>query len=239
MVNEEILPKQDRSVAALAVAEQGRVDAIIERDRADRQREIDRRVARSLVESGNYERITETVMEPTPEWLKKGDTMPFTPRQHDRTTRVFKTVRRVSTPIVLRMWKAGKLSDDHARACLWYRDRWESAGLDGRVKSSHLSLSGNTGGGSGGMGQAPMAIHEREAIARREYRDARDAIAPVLLRMFEAVVLGNVPLRRTERFVRCRNGQIKQRFIAACGDLMAHCERLGLEISGADCDEVG
>lgn len=240
MIDDEIQRRADnRATAEVAradarkVADAARVDALIQRDKAERVREIDRKAAILDLENGKSVSIGDAVIEPTPEWLEKGDVRWFTPRLEDGTVRTVKAARRVQTPIVMRMNVAGKLSDEHLLACLWYRDRFEVSGLEGRVKSSNFSLAGAGGGGGGGDGQAPMALHQREAEARQEFRAARAAIASVLLKMFESVVLGDLPLRRAERYVRCRNGNIHQRFRAACGDLLAHCDAVGLDLSAA------
>lgn len=213
----------------LAMLEADRVAALIERDKADRARDRERANARTEMENGSFASIEKTVMEPTPEWLEKGDFRSYTPKQIDNTIRTTKTVRRISLPRVLMMHQAGNLSEDHLSACIWYRKQWEEAGLQGRVKSSHLSLTGNTGGGSGGMGQAPMPLHEREAIARQMYRGARDAITPFYIRFFEAVVLRDVPLRRAARFARCRAERVPLRFRDCCNQIYDFMDKNGVD----------
>lgn len=221
----------ERTQAGIA-AERDRVEAIIARDKADRTRERDRKAAEIKVNSGEVVYVTEMSIDPTPEWMEKGDTKTFIPRQHNGTTKLIKTVRRVQVPFVLKMLVGGKISEDQYRACSWYRERHESAGLDGRVKSSHISLTGNTGGGGGG-GQAPMALHAYEAEARNAVRRARAAIAPVLLKMFEAVVVHDIPLRRAARFIRCRNSMEMQRFRVACQDLVNHLNGDGVDLTNS------
>jgi hypothetical protein len=49
--------------------------------------------------------------------------------------------------------------------------------------------------------------------------------------MFDAVVLDDLPLRRAERFVRCRNGQVSARFRQACNDLAGHLHRERADLS--------
>jgi len=219
-----------------AAAERDRVAALIERDKADRVAERDRKAAELQVSEGLTVNIGEAVIEPTPEWKAQGDFRAFTPRLEDGTVRTVKAYRRVSVPMVLRFWNKGKINDDQLRACIWYRDAWEQAGLIGRFKSSHISLTGNTGGG-GGMGQAPMALQQREAEARGAFRQATAAIAPVLVKMFQAIVLHDMPLARARRFIRCRNGGEFQRFLAACQDLVAHVESNSIEVSEDGDDE--
>lgn len=207
-----------------------RVKAILERDRAEADREQRRREAELQVRSGNFANIADTVMEPTPEWVGKGDVMPFTPKQHNGTTRVFRTVRRVSNPLIVRMRNAGKISDDHFDACRWYRAQFDQAGLEGRYKSSHISLTGNTGGG-GGLGQSPMALHESEAQARINFRAARDAMQAFYLRFFDAVVLDDVPLKRAARFAKCRTEAAPRRFRDCCNQLLDFLARNHFEVA--------
>ncbi|WP_133726837.1 MULTISPECIES: hypothetical protein [unclassified Novosphingobium] len=221
---------------AAVAAERERVAALIERDRADRVSERDRKAAALQVSEGVTVNIADAVIEPTPEWKEQGDFRTFTPRLEQGTVRTVKAYRRVSVPMVLRLWSKGKINDDQLRACIWYREAWEQAGLIGRFKSSHISLTGNTGG-SGGIGQAPMALQQREAEARDGFRQATAAIAPVLVKMFQAIVLHDMPLARARRFIRCRNGQEFQRFLAACQDLVAHIESNSIEIMDEDDDE--
>ena len=211
-----------------------RVEALIERDKADRIRERDRKAAELEVGRGNFINLADTVVEPTPEWQERVAHRSYTPKQSDGTVREVRTVRAERVALVFKMHAAGKLADEHFTACMWYRDCWEQAGLRGRVKSSLLSLTGNVGGGGGGDGQAPMALHEFEALARNNFRAARESIAPSLLAMFDAVVLRDVPLTRAQKFVRCRENQILQRFRAACSDLCEFIEAAKIDTAGRE-----
>lgn len=219
-----------------AAAERDRVTALIERDKADRVADRDRQAAELQVADGLTVNISDSVIEPTPEWKAQGDFRTFTPRLEQGTVRTVKAYRRVSVPMVLRFWNKGKINDDQLQACIWYREAWEQAGLVGRFKSSHISLTGNTGGG-GGMGQAPIALQQREAEARDAFRQATAAIAPVLVKMFQAIVLHDLPLARARRFIRCRNGGEFQRFLAACQDLVAHIESNSIKVAESENDE--
>ena len=226
--------KGPETFRSYAEAEAARVTALIERDQADRQRDQDRRIARGLAESGNFERLDETVMEPTPEWEAKGDAENYTPRTEDGTVRTVKTRRRIDKPLIRRMWNAGRLTDEQYAACSWYRDRHDCAGLDGRYKSSHISLTAGTSGGGGGDGQSPMALHEYEAQARIEFRAARAALPAFYLRFFEAVVLGDVPLRRAGRFAHCPERKVQARFRSVIQSLTKHLEASKIEVKGGD-----
>jgi hypothetical protein len=219
-----------------ARADRTRVEALIKRDQIDRSKERDRRLAEMEVAKGVFVNLTDTVLEPTPEWLAKGEVGTFTPKQPDDTVRVIKTVRRVSNPVVARMHAAGRLSDAQYAACRWYRARHEAAGLEGRYKSSNLSLAGNVGGGTGGGGQAPMALHEFEAEARIQFRAARAKLTAFTLRFFEAVVLGDVPVSRSWRMSRAPKHKAETRFRDEAQRLANFCDENGIETGIRDDD---
>lgn len=219
------VPTTPEDFAKLQAAEQRRVRDILRRDKEEYGREIARAAAEIEFEKGKKVSIVDIAIEPTEEWKAKGPYRTFTPRLEDGTVKTVKAHRRELTPVTRQLWAAGRLSDDQHAACYWYRVKWEEAGLVGRVKTNHLSLTGNVGGG-GGSGQSPIALHESEAIAREEFRAARDAISDHLLRMFDAVVLRNLSLRRAARFVRCRNDNALPQLRSACQQLVVHCEAM-------------
>lgn len=216
--------------------ESDRVQAMLERDRVERVREAERAAAIIDLENGKSVSIVDAVIEPTPEWLEKGAVEWFTPRLEDGTVRTVKAARRPEAPLVMHLWGKGNLSDDQTRCCLWYRNRHEVAGLTGRVKTSHISLTGS-GGGSGGAGQSPMALHEYEAKARAEFRAAREAMTAFYLKFFDSVVIHDIPLRRAARFARCRNDKAIMRFRAVAQELVEHCDREKVDLSDAFGDE--
>lgn len=212
-------------MARLKQEEEDRVAALIKRDKSDRSRDRDRKIADKEVAEGKFGNLSDTVVEPTPEWLEKGDVATFVPKQPKGTTKVIRTVKRVKAAMVMRLFFQGKITEDQMRACMWYRDQYEIAGLMGRVKSNHLSLTGNTGGG-GGMGQAPMALHAREAEARELFRAARDAITPFYLKFFDSIVIHDIPPSRAARFARCRNDRAFARFRDTAQEMANHVEGL-------------
>lgn len=213
--------------------DQERVFALIRADKKYRTRERDREAAQLEVAEGKFVNLGDSVVEPTPEWMGKGDTRSFTPKQPDHTTKVAKSVRRVVTPMVVRMLYDGRLTEDQAHACMWYRAQYDAAGLSGRVKTSHISLTGNTGG-SGGMGQAPMALHHREAEARGAYRAARAAITEFYVPFFEAVVIHDISVSAAARYAKCRNDRAPKRFRDVSQELLQHCERVKASLSVID-----
>lgn len=221
-------------VEPFGAGERDRVAAMIARDRADKTAEHDRKRARIEVGNGSFVNLDETVLPPTPEWLAKGEVRSFTPRLigeggRTPTVKTVRTVRRLENSTITRMHLRGELTDEQLWACRWYSQIHERAGIEGRYKTSHLSLAGNVGGGGGGA-QHPMAQHEREAEARLAYREARGKLTAFYVRFFEAVVIGDVPVRRAARFARCRAERAILRFRDTIGDLIEHLNRTGVEI---------
>lgn len=216
----------------LAMRERKRVEDLLARDRAYNQRQREREAAEIEVGKGLTVNIGEAVDEPTPEWFEKGEFRTFTPRLEDGTVRTVKAYRRVQTVMVVRLWMQGRITDDQARACIWYRDRHEMAGVSGRYKTNYISLTGNVGG-AGGAGQSPVALHHAEAEARDQYRAARKAIGDDRVKFFEAVVLQDLPLSKAVRIARCRNDKALSRFCEAAQLLVRHCERENVSVDEA------
>ena len=81
------------------------------------------------------------------------------------------------------------------------------------------------------MAQNPMALHAFEAQARQEFREARKAMPASLMRFFDAVVLGDMPIRRAARLARCHHSKVTRRLVECCIPLLAWCERSGIDFS--------
>lgn len=216
-------------VEPIGAEDRARVGEVIARERLERETERRRGLAEVQASNGDFTNFADTVLPPTPEWLAQHETRTFTPKQPDGTVRVIKTVRRLENSTITRLHQRGDLSDEELWSCRWYRQVHERAGIEGRYKTSHLSLAGNVGGGGGGA-QHPMAQHYGEAEARKRYREARSALTSFYLRFFEAVVIGDVPVRRAARFARCRESRALLRFSDTIGDLIVHLNRTGVEI---------
>ena len=192
------------TVAEAKRREQARVKALIERDKQDRMREIERAAAEIELASGKLVSVRETVIEPTPEWFQHGDSEDFTPEVPDRTAIVMKTKRRVLTPIVKRMWAAGKLDIDQYRALSFYADCYEHAGFHGAIPGVQI------GKEVFGSGPDRVLFTEAQQDAQRTLRLLRAVITKHHVRFFEAVVIDNVPVARASRFIRTtRNNQLK------------------------------
>lgn len=218
-----------------ARVERERVAALVRQDQRDRAKDQSQRLADVEVSEGIYVNLSDTVIEPTPEWLDKADTVPFRPKQPKDTVREIVTVRRVSKPIVLRLCNAGKITDEQARACLRYQGDYEVASLDGRWSTTRFNPSGVSGGGAGAGGH--MAMTEWEAEARERFRAARAAVTPFYLRFLDAVVIDEVPLRRASRFARCRSERTIHRFRQVAQELVDHYVGCGIDLSPRENEE--
>lgn len=174
--------------------EQQRVRELLARDRAADQAERFRREAEQRLANGDDIAVANAVLPPTPEWLAQHETAVFIPKQPKGTTVVARSVRRVETPVVLRMHRKGKLTDDQLEACVWYRRQYEVGCLEGRPVSPLYGLQATLRSpGQPGTG-AHMARTEDEAEARRWFRACRGSLPPYLLAFFDLIVLRDVPV---------------------------------------------
>ena len=208
--------------AKLTAEPDARVRAMIERDRADQMREIERAAAELELASGRVAYVKETVVEPTPEWFQHGDAEDFTPEVPDKTSIVLKTKRRVQTPIVLRMLRADKIDSDQYRALHWYAQTYEAAGLLGSIPGVQL------GREVFGGGPDRVLFTEMQQAAQDQLRQAKAVITPHRVRFFEAVVIGNVPIERASKFVRTRRGNALKIFKIEAQKVTAELFRLGI-----------
>ncbi len=229
-VKQRLAKQRDR-----ALAEKRRVRSVVEDYRASIAREATRQAAMLEVKEGVFVNLADTVIEPTPEWLDKFDTVAVTVRPPDGTARKLATVRRVRTPIVMRMANNGKITEDQAKACLWYREMHEKAGLEGRYSSNQFGPQVGFGSSSakkfgGGAGHIPMT--EDEAYARAMFRAARNSISSHNIKYFESVVLHDVPLHRASRHARCRYGRFLDAFRKAISELTYFCESEQIDLLG-------
>lgn len=227
---------QDR-LARWKQEEEARVAALIKRDKKDRTRENDRKAAELEVADGRFVNLAETVVEPTPEWMSKGETRTFIPKQPKDTTKIARSVRRVAVPTIVKLYNDGKMTEDHYHACMVYRRMFEQAGLTGRYKSNYLSITGNTGGGSGGMAQHPMASHASEAEARDLYRRAKAVIAPRFIQVFEFVVISDLSMRQAATKAKRDNSRVFPQLRSSCERLVRFWDGCGIEIVPAT-DEI-
>lgn len=209
--------------------EADRVDALIKRDKTHRVKEKDRKAAEIDLENGKTVSIGDAVIEPTPEWLEKGETRSFVPKLEDGTVKTVRAYRRVSTPIVVKLQRDGKITDDQAWAALWYRQMYDAAGIEGSMASAGISLtSGISKSPSGAFGH--MAKTEWEAYGRQQFRAAREAVDPALRRFLDAVAVDDIPLHRAAKFARCRKERAAHFFRQVANSLVTYCERMEIEL---------
>ncbi|QZP06810.1 hypothetical protein [Caenibius sp. WL] len=206
-------------------AEAARVKAMLKRDRADASKERDRKAAELQVRDGVFVNLADTVIEPTPEWLEKGDVIGFTPKQPDGTVRQVRTVRRVVTPMIERLHRKGAIDETQAAACVWYRKMFERAGLEGRYSISRAGAPNPTSGTrrTGGVG-GHIAMTLEEAEARQLWRDVRKHMTAFYIRYFDAVVVDDIPIYRAIRFARCRREKALQRLKQVIDEVVEFCE---------------
>jgi hypothetical protein len=199
-----------------------RVKAMIERDKQDRMREIERAAAEIKVREGLVVTAHETVMEPTPEWLQHGDTEAFTPELPDGTVREIKTVRRVRVSIILRMLRADKLDGDQYRALAYYAECHERAGLLGNIPIAQVGREVF----GGGADRVPFT--EAQQDAQNSLRELKSDIPRHMVRFFEAIVIDNVPITRASRFIRTKPGSALKSFKIIAQQVTVKAESMGI-----------
>lgn len=212
--------------------ERERVKALLDRDKAYHAAEIVRAAAEIDLENGKSIAIVDAVIEPTPEWIAKGDVSTFTPRLEDGTVKTVRGYRRSTVSVPTKLCFDGKITDEQLAACLWYALIHEFAGVSGRYKTSSISLDGNVGGG-GGVAQHPMAAHENEAQAREMYRLARLAVNPRFLPVFEFVVISGMSLRAAATAAKRDNSRLLQNFRHAAQAVADFCAGRKIDMTGA------
>jgi hypothetical protein len=211
-----------------ARSERRRVRAVLDHDRADRNREAYRRIAELQVANGEFANIADTVMEPTPEWLARHETRAYVPKQPDGTVRTIKTVRRVDLPVLIRLCSKGKIDFEQLMACKRYREAYERGGLAGRARIARYGLQGQLPIGSGGKPN-PVPVLDHELDAREEFRAARRAIQARFRPFFEAIVLEECAPGAVRRGV-CQNGREMALFAALAQRLVNHYHAAEIEL---------
>jgi len=202
-------------VSESRIREQERINAMIARDKQDRMREIERAADEIIL-------TQQDVTAPPPEWFQHGDARDFSVEVPDRTAIALKTVRRIRTPIILRMLNADKIDSDQYRALNWYSECYEAAGLLGSIPSVQI------GREVFGGGPDRVLFTETQQQAQQMLRQVKSVITPHRVRFFEAVVIGNVPIERASKFVRTRRGNALIIFKNEAQKVTAEVERLGI-----------
>lgn len=179
------LPHQRREAA--------RVAAMLERDEEDARKEAERKAAMIQVSEGLTVNIGNTVIEPTPEWLAKGEVRAVAVGGERWTDVPMSTVRRVVTSHAERAYNAGKITARQCKACEWYREQHEMSGLSGNVKSTSFEPR------IAGSASVGVPFTPRQIEAQDDMRNARLMIPSSLRAFFEKVVLGDMPITRAAK----------------------------------------
>lgn len=163
--------------------EAARVAAIIAKDQDYSRREAERNAAIIQVADGLTVNIGNTVVEPTPEWLSKGENRTVGVGGDRWTDKPVSTVRRMFHTHPQRLYNAGKFTEAQMKACLWYRETYELSGLNGNIKSSSFAPR-ITGGLHGGV-----IFTSSQSEAQDHLRNASLLIPFKIRKFFDLVVL--------------------------------------------------
>lgn len=193
----------DDPVAAVEAAkakETARATKLLRQTRLDAKEEAEREAAQLEIRSGVFVNVGDAVVPPTPEWLAKHETRPVTVQAdgEGHHARSVKTVRRITKTPAIRAHEAGKIDERQLRACIWYRDRYEETGLDGRIAVGSFEpriASGLMGG---------VAFTDRQVEAMDDMRAVRKAMPAKYRRFFDLVILQEIGVKRAERMAKCR-----------------------------------
>lgn len=211
----------------IKIDEKNRVNLLIVKDNSEAARESMRQQAELEISEGKFVNLSDAVVEPTDEWKRHHESRPYSPPARNGTVRDAKTVRRVITPTVLKLYRDGRATEDQYRACAWYRDQYEAAGMDGCYVTTSFS---DTGGGGGPSMRGHLAATERQAEAKRLWRAARDAIHPEFIQFFDLIVLRDYTPRNASKFVRVSERRADSHFRGLCEDLIDLIDSLGIEL---------
>ncbi len=200
-------------VDAAASRERMRVDAMLERDRIDAEREAERQAAMIQVADGLTVNIGNTVVEPTPEWLAKGESRVVAVGGERWTDVPMSTRRRVVTSHYERAYNAGRITARQSKACAWYCEQHERSGLSGNVKSTNFEPR-IAGTATVGLPFTPSQID-----AQDELRNASLMIPSRLRIFFDKVVLDDIAITRASKLVHAGRHPLDS--LRCCADRVA------------------
>lgn len=216
-------------VSEAKLREQARVKALIERDRQDQMREIERAAAEIKVREGVIVSAHETVIEPTPEWFQHGDAEMFTPELPDGTVRELKTVRRKSQSPWLRMVEAGQIAPEifaAAQSIAYVHERITRAG---GLKSGSLQARVDQCKSSGELILERLSdVHDEMA-----YSAWRNGL-PMPRAMFLEMVLSDRPLSTTAKNYRMGWRRARKLLILQLEKYLEIREKIGRAIKPED-----
>lgn len=217
------------SVAEAKRREQARVKALIERDRADQKKEIERAAAELKIREGLVVTAHEAVIEPTPEWFQHGDAENYTPELPDGTVREIKTVRRKSQSPWLRMVEAGQIAPEifaAAQSIAYVHERITRAG---GLKSGTLQARVDQCKSSGELIIERLSdVHDEMA-----YSAWRNGL-PMPRRMFLDMVLSDRPLSTTAKNYRMGWRRARKLLILQLEKYLEIREKIGRAIKPED-----
>lgn len=186
-----------KAIDARKAAEKSRVSAIIERDRTNAKEERARAEAEIELSNGLTVNVIDTVVPPTPEWMKQGEVRSvlvggdnWTDRNAHEPVRTF---RRIKTSQAARAHRNFKINDRQYAACVWFADMFEASGLEGNVRSASFEprVAGGVGDG--------VLFTERQMEAQTEWRNARLRISRQWQKFFHLVVCEDMSVRAAGR----------------------------------------
>ncbi len=165
---------------------------LITRDREARIEERRRQDALRAIENGGVD-FQSAVLGPTPEQMAHGEFEKFEIKLERQAARGATGYRRMSVTTPVKLWRAGKMTDEQLAACKWYRDRYDETGLEGRVGSVEIGkeVFGGTGPG--------LLFTERQLNAQDEFRFVRQLMTTHFVKFFDNVVLHDIPFSRASR----------------------------------------
>lgn len=185
------------AIDAASSRERYRVDALLARDAEDAAAEQARQAATIELADGLTVNVVDTVVPPTPEWLAKTPTRTVYVGGDNWTDRSahepLKTVRRIAASMAFRIHSDGRINERQFKACVWYRDRYELAGLEGNMKTASFEPRISGGSGSG------LPFSDVQIEAQDEYRNARIMVPMLLRAFFELVVIDDMSLTAAKK----------------------------------------
>lgn len=173
--------------------EANRVAGILARDAEDAAAERARDAAVIELAEGLTVNLVDTVVPPTPEWLAKGESRTVMVGSENWTDRgahdPVRTVRRIRVSHVYKMHMGGRLTQREYKACAWYRDKYEAAGLEGHAKTSSFEpkIAATV------TSNLPFSTAQLEA--QDDLDNARLVFPRRLRKFFEAVVIDDLSMK--------------------------------------------
>lgn len=185
------------AIGSPLVREANRVATLLARDAEYAAEERAREAAVIEMADGLTVNVVDTVVPPTPEWLAKTPTRTVYVGGEKWTDRSahepLKTVRRIAASMAFRIHSDGRINERQFKACAWYRDRYELAGLEGNIKSASFEPRISGGSGSG------LPFSDVQIEAQDEYRNARIMVPMLLRAFFELVVIDDMSLTAAKK----------------------------------------